>query len=423
MINSNEYEVGIIGCILQDPAPSLFACKKHSITESSFQGEVNREIWRAIQKSKTKTGIVDALTVAKEMDTEGCDPSHKQALMDAIDAVPSVRHCDYYATELRKVEQARLLEQCTGRVYSMLADGGMTAEEASASLRNGINEAMSIGGLGVHKIGDVKDAKLSEWERAMKGGSVGIPFSACPTVSQYTLGWRRSVMSIIAAYRSTGKSTLLRQDAMLNAKLGYHVGLFSLEDPLDIVCASMVCFDMNKSMVEYDSGNAVELDSIRRYWESMDLPLYISANPMSIDKIESTIEVLHERHELDVVYIDHLQYIQPYIMRGCSRNDTMAQYSLRLCSLAKRYGFALVCASQFSRACESENRKPRMSDLRDSGSLEQDARQIILLYWNPDENCYCVEVAKNNSGRQGYVQPLIRNAEKHKFEEIHMRTN
>jgi replicative DNA helicase len=100
-----------------------------------------------------------------------------------------------------------------------------------------------------------------------------------------------------------------------------------------------------------------------------------------------------------------------------SRNDTMAHYSQCIVNMAKRLDIAAVCASQFSRASEKESRKPRLSDLRDSGSLEQDARQIILLYWDAEADSFMLEVAKNNYGQSGEAVEVIRYGDMQRFEE------
>jgi len=205
------------------------------------------------------------------------------------------------------------------------------------------------------------------------------------------------------------------------AQKGIKVALFSLEDPPDIASAGMVGNYANVNVFGLDTGrgNPQNLDVMDTAWKKIaDLPLWIMGGAMDIDTIETTSRLLKMKHGLDMIIIDHIQYIPPYILKGYSRNDTVAHYSSRTVGMASSMDVHVCNLSQFSRASEKEGRKPRLSDLRDSGSLEQDCRLAILLYFDGDKGHHILDCAKNNFGQSGFEIDVKREDGRQRFSEI-----
>jgi replicative DNA helicase len=269
----------------------------------------------------------------------------------------------------------------------------------------------------IHSIGDFREMKVAQWRAAKGSGFTGIPSSLKP-VNQFLGGYRRRVMTIIGGYRGEGKSTLMRQELFGMAKLGYKTLLITLEDPMEVCDAAIAGNDADVSIYTLDTGTASQwqIDKIESAWASLAaVPMKI-ATGRTIDDCLSLISVCRARYGLDAVGIDHVQHIAPYVIKGLDRNGTVGSYSGSLCHSFIENDIAGLVASQFSRDGEKMGRKPRLSDLRDSGCLEQDARAALLL--SKDGEFHNLEVAKNSYGPSGNDIKIRRNGGAQRFELI-----
>lgn len=270
-----------------------------------------------------------------------------------------------------------------------------------------------------HHITEFCDAKVSAWRQAKGTGYVGIP-STFQKLNTYLGGYRRKVMTVLGGYRGEGKSTIARQEAHGVAKLGFRALVVSLEDPEDIAQAGIAGNEASISVFHLDTGNGfdVNIDTIESAWRGMAaLPLHTAA-AMTIDEIVSLATIQKARHGLDFIVIDHLQYISPYTLPRMDRNGTIATYSQKICGLAKTLDVAVLVLSQFSRDSEKMSRRPKLSDLRDSGTIEQDARAVLLLSYDSNLNHHLLEVAKNNNGVSKVDIGVRRLDGKQRFEEV-----
>jgi replicative DNA helicase len=226
-------------------------------------------------------------------------------------------------------------------------------------------------------------------------------------------------MTVLGGYRGEGKSTLSRQEALGLARKGYKVLLCSLEDPGDVAAAGMVGNYAGRSVFHFDTGENTDEDINRMDAEWSDLstiPLHIASGAMRIEDIENCAMIHAAKHGLDFLIVDHIQFITPYKLQGVDRNGTVATYSQRLVSILTKHAIPGLVLSQLSRDSEKENRKPRLSDLRDSGCIEQDARAVLLLYADADADCHTLEIAKNNFGVSGKAFHVRRQDGKQRFE-------
>jgi replicative DNA helicase len=266
-------------------------------------------------------------------------------------------------------------------------------------------------------ISDFMEQKIEQWTAAQGVGFVGIP-SGIVQINKYLGGYRRKVMTIVGGYRGEGKSTFLRQELYSQAKAGFKTLLITLEDPVDVCNAAIAGNAANISVYTLDTGTAsqYQLERIKEAWIGLrEVPMRI-ATGRTIDDCLSLMAICKVRYGLDCVGIDHIQHIGPYVLKGLDRNGTMGSYSGAICHGLKEHDIAGIVASQFSRDGEKQARKPKLSDLRDSGCLEQDARAALLL--SKDGDFHNLEVAKNNFGPSGNNIALRRNGGAQRFEEI-----
>ena len=267
----------------------------------------------------------------------------------------------------------------------------------------------------VHHITHYREEKVEQWKSAKNCGFVGLP-SSLPEIDRHLGGYRRRVMTVIGGYRGEGKSLFLRQELYSMATKGFKVLLVTLEDPEDMASAIVAGHAARSSIFALDVGTAspFKIQDIDDTWAAMENLPFWTAGARTIEDIVSVCMTHKAKHGLDAVGIDHIQYISPYQRPKMDRNGTIALYSNAICGLLKDVDSAGLVASQFTRGAEKDNRRPRLSDLRDSGTIEQDCRQALLL--SRDGEGHILEVAKNNFGPSGVDIGLKRIGNEHRFE-------
>lgn len=409
-----ECEQALLGGIMLDCNAGLYACVQNGITENSFFDARNKKVWNAMQQLARNRKVVDSLTVGKIIGS-GWD----KLLEAMIDKCITIAHVDYYAQEVRSNQKQHQFLIAIDRAKSQLSSGGdfagalefLQQEMIGLSVDNRIT---------IKKIKDYKDEKIEQWDRAKGMGYVGIPF-VLPRINEVLGGMRKKMVSVIGGFRNLGKSTLARQAAIWQAEQGYKVALFTPEDTGDIASAGMVGNKADLSVFSLDTGHGTSETILRmsEKWDEVgDLPLYIIPDHLTIGQITSTATMIKARYGLDILYYDHIQLINPLQLPHMNRTTTLSVYSSQLASLAKQLDIHICELSQLSRDSEKKDRRPKMSDLRESGSIEQDARQVLLLSQDKDTKLHTLEVAKNNNGISG-VDIIIRRMDgKQRFEEV-----
>lgn len=214
-------------------------------------------------------------------------------------------------------------------------------------------------------------------------------------VNRTTGGMQRRDLTLIGARPSMGKTTIGLSTAIKAAKSGAGVGFISLEMDADKLAAravSDIAYDWNVKVPYADliRGNVDErgLEALQSATRDLDrLPVMIEEQAgLSITDIRVKTELMMAEFEkregaLDVLVIDHLGLIRPSGRYSGNRVQEISEMTAALKALAREYGIAVVLLSQLNRAVESrDNKRPQLSDLRDSGSIEQDADTIIFLY-------------------------------------------
>ena len=420
--HSEEAEKSVLGSILLDPYRVMFLCQQQGVTSGTFYVPAHGLIWDAMitVSNRPKTAI-DCVSLGQELKArEQLDKiGGSNSLNRLIDATPTAAHALHYVEIVRAMETRRRAISVIREAEESLFDVGIGHSDTVAKLEAELICLQVNNGLEVHRVTDYKDAKIEQWKAAKGKGYVGIPTSFAG-VNQYLGGWRKQVMAILGGYRGCGKSTLARGECYwLSKDQGYKVALFSLEDPGDQAAASIVGNHANMSTFSLDTGSYGDILAISKMataWDSLaDLPLWIVAASMTCDQIVATATMLKREHGIDILFVDHIQLIKPYELPHTNRNNTLAVYSQMICALAKTLDIPVVCLSQLSRAPEQGKRKPQLSDLRDSGTLEQDARQVLLLYRENEK--FQLEVAKNNFGVSGKAVELKRIDGRQRFEE------
>lgn len=420
MKNTINHEHQIIGCVSfpDSSAEALACCQEHQVNAEIFTDQYCRSTFALCRsmadagKPVYPYGIVDhakATGVAFDL----------AQLMKIIDGTTvGLPYLRFSITQLKDAYFAMRAESILKNALMQLADKDPT--ETMQGLQAAVSE-LQAGQLprsgALCHISDFMEQKIEQWKAAKGVGFVGIP-SGINQINKYLGGYRRKVMTIVGGYRGEGKSTFLRQELYSQAKSGFKTLLITLEDPVEVCNAAIAGNAANISVYTLDTGTAPteEVERIREAWIGLrEVPMRI-ATGRTIDDCLSLMAICKARYGLDCAGIDHIQHIAPYVIKGMDRNGTMGSYSGAICHALKENDIAGIVASQFSRDGEKQARRPRLSDLRDSGCLEQDARAALLL--SKDGEFHNLEVAKNNYGPSGNNIALRRNGGAQRFEEI-----
>ncbi len=233
-------------------------------------------------------------------------------------------------------------------------------------------------------------------------------------------GLRKSNLIIIAARPSVGKSSLMLNIAQQAAvQHNIPVAIFSLEMSRDEIGIRMMSAEGNVDSFKISSGRLTD-EELARVGEAMgvlaDAPIYIDDTPsISIMELRTKARRLQADKGIQLIIVDYLQ-----LMRGRStdnRVQEVAEISWGLKALAKELNIPVVAASQLNRSIEQRGTKmPQLSDLRESGSIEQDADVVMFLYREDDENRneIMLSIAKHRNGPTGLI-PLYFRGERTKF--------
>jgi len=254
-----------------------------------------------------------------------------------------------------------------------------------------------------------------------KGKLRGVP-SGFTTLDTKLNGFRPSNLIIVAARPSVGKSALLlniAQHASVQHKVP--IGIFSLEMSRDELAIRMVSSQANIDSFKITSGKLSD-DELAAYGEASgilaDAPIYIDDTPsISIMELRTKARRLHVDKGIQMIIVDYLQ-----LMRGRNlenRVQEVSEISWGLKALAKELKIPVVAAAQLNRSVEQRGSKlPQLSDLRESGSIEQDADVVIFLHRPDDENRneVMLSISKHRNGPTGSI-PMYFRGERTRFYE------
>lgn len=310
---------------------------------------------------------------------------------------------------------ATAAQEMTSDPLALIQTAGQVFDDISAEVRAGPRRKtrMSLGAAAGNAFAAAEEA------RQRGSGLTGITWGLTD-VNQTTGGIQRRDLTLIGARPSAGKTTVALSTAIKAAKKGHGVGFISLEMDADKLAAraiSDIAHDWHVKIPYADiirgQVDAAGIDALKSATQDLDqLPLIIEEQSgLSITDIRVKTEAMMQEFEragkgLDVLMIDHLGLIRAASRYSGNRVQEISEMTAALKSLAREYGIAVVLLSQLNRAVESrDNKRPQLSDLRDSGSIEQDADTIIFLY----REAYYLEREKASGDKE--TDRLVRLAE------------
>jgi len=355
-----------------------------------FYRPAHESIYDAVLNLYGRGEPADAITVADELTKRGelSRVGGQAYLHQLIASVPTAANAGYYAQIVAERAVLRRLVEAGTRIVQMgYGQGGGDVEDiVNAAQAEVYSVADKRGRDDYHAIGDLLEATVDEIEHAAgrSGELIGVP-TGFTDLDQLTNGLHPGQMIVVAARPAVGKSTLgldIARTAAIRHKLATVV--FSLEMSRTEITMRLLSAEAQIQLQTMRKGTMRDEDwprLARTMGDVSDAPLFIDDSPnMSLMEIRAKCRRLKQRDNLKLVIIDYLQLMSSG-KRVESRQQEVSEFSRALKLLAKELEVPVIAISQLNRGPEQRtDKRPQMSDLRESGSIEQDADMVILLH-------------------------------------------
>lgn len=382
------------------------------LVPEAFYAEKHRVIYSAMLDLHKKREPIDMLTLAtkledkKELERVG----GRTYLAELAQSVPSSANAKYYAEVVRKKHIMRTLIEAADHISEI---GYRDQDELDQILDQAERKIFAVTNVSTRQgTIKIKDALMEAWERLEKihqagEGMRGVP-SGFKQLDNILSGFQKSDLIILAARPSVGK-TSLALDIARRAAVEHNipVGIFSLEMSHQQLVDRMLAAQSSVDAWRLRTGKLSQETEFGYIREALDrlakAPIFINDEPgVNIMQMRSAVRRLKAEHNLGLVVVDYLQLMTP-IRPSDSMVQQVTEISRSLKLLAKELDIPVLALSQLSRAVEQRGGKPRLSDLRDSGSIEQDADVVMFIHRDDKSN--------ENSDKPGIAEIMV---EKHR---------
>ncbi len=385
---SQEAEVAVLGGILlNNDALSLV---QDVIKPEDFYIEAHRRIYEAVQSLSVASLPVDHITLGNELKNRGDleKIGGAVALANLTDSVATVANVQHYATIVQQKAAIRRMiyatQEITAQGYSDYGDASEFLDSAESVV---FKASQQRGGTAYAHVSQIVKTTFTEIELAAgRTGEVTGVTSGFTDLDKKTAGFQNSDLIIVAGRPSMGKTALALNMAVSAAKESKRPAIvFSLEMSKDQLVRRMLSSEgrVNASRMR---GNNLEKDDWPRLIQAANdlsqLELYLDDSaPMTPLEIRAKSRRLLAEKSLSLVVVDYLQLMRSGGRRTDNREQEISEISRSLKGLAKELNVPVIALSQLNRGVESRpDKRPMMSDLRESGAIEQDADLILFVY-------------------------------------------
>ena len=413
-----EAEQAILGCMLTDRDSVISAIEV--LKAEAFYREDNKAIYSAILKIKEKSEPIDIITVKAELIENGNFErvGGLEYLASLPERVPTTSNVEKY---IKIVDEKAMLRSLINSANELVALGYDETEDVDRIMDMAEKKIFDLSqkknSKGYTSIKDVlveSFAKLEELYN-QKGKLSGTP-TGFADLDLRTSGLHDSDLIIVAARPAMGKSAFAINIATNVAlQAGKGVAIFNLEMSKEQVGNRILCSEAMVDSNKIRTGQVEDDDWVKlasTLGRLSEAPIYIDDTAgISIMEIRAKCRKLKIEKDIGLVVIDYLQLIQGSGNRNSSREQEISEISRSLKILAKELNIPVIALSQLSRGVEKrDDKRPMLSDLRESGAIEQDADIVIFLYrddyYNEDsekKNVAEVILAKHRGGSTGTV--------------------
>ncbi|WP_102693445.1 replicative DNA helicase [Rummeliibacillus pycnus] len=411
--HNQEAEQSVIGAIFLEPQALITASE--ILIPEDFYRSAHQKIFSTMLRLSDQGKAIDIVTVTEELSThnELEDVGGISYITEIANAVPTAANVGYYA---QIVSEKAVLRRLIRVATKIVEDGYTREDEVDALLSEAERRVMEVANR--KNAGDfkhVKDVLVETYANVehlqnRKGDITGIP-TGFRDLDRLTAGFQRGDLIIVAARPSVGKTAFALNVAQaVGTQTTENVAIFSLEMGAEQLVMRMLCAEGNIDAQVLRTGALNSED-----WRKLTMAtgtlsragIYIDDSAgVRVSEIRAKCRRLKQEHGLGMILIDYLQLIQGSGLAGQNRQQEVSEISRSLKALARELEVPVIALSQLSRGVEQrQDKRPMMSDLRESGSIEQDADIVAFLYREDyydketeDANTIEIIVAKQRNG-------------------------
>ncbi len=423
--NDLAAEQAVLGSMLLDKVAVIEASNR--LTNEYFYRPEHQIIYEAMENLFNSNIPIDLVTVTEELtSTKTFDKIGGYDYLATLpDKVPTTKNIIQYVDIVEEKYNLRQIIETGNSMISLGYDDSQKSDDIlNLAEQNIFDLTIRKNQIGVEEINKILSQTIVDLEELSKNksGITGVA-SGFIDLDQRTGGFQKSNLIVLAARPGMGKSALaINMATHVSTKENKTVLVFNLEMSKNelakriIASESMINNDkLNKGMMSADDWQKIAVTS----GNLSEAKLFIDDTPgINMMEIRSRARKLKmEREDLSLIIIDYLQLIQPISRRNGTREQEISEISRSLKILAKELNVPIIAISQLSRnvekARESSHKRPQLSDLRESGAIEQDADMVLFIfresYYDKDSdsgNQAQIIIAKHRGGSTGEVDVL-----------------
>ena len=414
-----EAEQAVLGAVLLDSVAIISVME--TLKPEDFYRQAHQYIFEAMVELNGDNEPIDLITLSTRLQAKQhlAEVGGIQYLTELASAVPTAANVGYYA---KLVEEKAMLRRLIRAATEIVSNGYAGAEDVSSLLSEAEMRILEIANRKSSSgFVSIKEVLMEVFEKVetlynTRGTTTGIP-SGFPDLDRMTSGFQRSDLIIVAARPSVGKTAFalnVAQNVAVRAK--ETVAIFSLEMSAAQLVQRIICAEANVDAGRIRTGN-LEGDD----WEKLtmaigtlsDAEIFIDDTPaITVADIRAKCRRLKKEKGLGMILIDYLQLIAGRGKAGENRQQEVSEISRTLKQIARELEVPVIALSQLSRGVEQrQDKRPMMSDLRESGSIEQDADIVAFLYRDDyydkeseKKNIIEIIIAKQRNGPVGTVE-------------------
>jgi replicative DNA helicase len=420
-------ERAVLGCILLENATFDIALDA-PLTSEDFYSDANAQVYSAMLELFSEGAAIDIITIRERLMRGGSGKLRRvggdEYLFSLTNVIPTVANMESYVQIVRdRSDVRRLLQAC----HQTLVQGYGEYESAAALLASAERSIMEVAkNQSRSPYEHVSPIVVRTFEQLVHSAESQQHITGLPTgferLDRMTAGMHPGDLIIVAGRPSMGKTAFAMNVAVHACKARkVSVAVFSLEMPKEQLANRLLC-----SEGRLDAGKLRTGYLAREDWPRLtaaaehisELPIFIDDTPaLSLLELRSKARRLKREENLGLIVVDYLQLMRSGT-KAASREQEISEISRSLKALAKELGIPVVALSQLNRGVESrgnKDKRPQLSDLRESGAIEQDADTIMFIYRDEmyhedsaDKGIAEIIVGKQRSGPTGTVKCLFR---------------
>ena len=389
-LNTVEPEDAVLGCVLLDNS----VIDKLTLTAEDFYSNKNRELFQTMQDMRSQGTPIDVITLSKKF------PNRVKEITDYMSSVPTASAVDFYADQLMEDATKRRVIELAKR---LLNEANETEPDQLVALIKKTVDTMQVGSGEIATLSDIFDEVLEELSAPSK--MTKTPYKRLNNIIG---GYRAGAVYIVAARPGVGKTMFALQNAYDLASQG-GVMFFSMEMGKNELVKRLISAEARVFADKVSRGELDEYEwkQIAKNRNKFQRDLLIEDRPgISVNKLRSAYRKAAKDRTINAIVVDYLGLMHDS-RGGRSRYEKVTNISNDLKQLARELNIPIIALHQLNREVESRtDPRPNLSDLRDSGAIEQDADVVMLLHRPTNSegqftNEMLMYIAKNRHGRQG----------------------